>query len=180
MSIAFTNGAKFPVKIRGCLDPKGFTCKPYKDCDLTFAPGATETIVLDKTFKYFVFTYRGDARDTELYPDANMKWRKMCTIKDPPNKPVCRNEGELDQLVAPLESAGKDIVIHSVTPGNHAHCTEIFFVGGKDNEYYKAHGYQYTPPIWEPTPCPAKYNWFNNNKTIAAGVTEELRGIHTR
>jgi hypothetical protein len=173
ISIQFTNGAKVPVKIRGCQNQ--YACKPYVDCDVSFASGAEETLVLDATFKYFVLEFKGNetGSETELYPDANLKWRKMCTIEDPPKKPICRNEGEVVQLVAPL--ASDDIVLHMQSPGNHAHCTEIHFFHGKDNKYWQAHGYQYTS--WKTGQCDrGYYNWFNRNTTIAQDVVQEIRG----
>jgi hypothetical protein len=164
IDIAFTNGApKATAKIRGCQDQ--YACKPYQDCELALAAGATETITIDSSFKYFVFLFKpSDGGDHELYPDANMKYPTAYTIKPK------------SEVVALSES---DYVINSPSPGNHAHCTEISFAGGKSNPYYESHGYQYQPPIWSAGPCAKKYNWFNRNTTIADGVTQTELGVHT-
>merc|ERR1711934_951859 len=163
-SIDFTNAAKDKTKIRGCQNQ--YACKPYVDCELDLAPGASETIVIDSSFKYFIFTFY-NAEESELYPDYNMKYPAQYSIKEPTVQALAD------------EAAGDDYVIYQESPGNHAHCTQISFSDGKNNPYYKAHGYQYQPPVWTAGACPAKYNWFNKNETIAPGVVESLRGVHT-
>ena len=61
-----------------------------------------------------------------------------------------------------------------------AHCYEVYITGGESNPFWVDHGYQYQPPVWTPGPCPAEYNWFNRNVTIAAGVVETVRGINNQ
>jgi hypothetical protein len=172
INIVMTNGADAIVKIRGCQNQ--YSCKPYVDCDLTFAANAVETIVIDSSFKYFVFEYKGKfaGQETEMYPDANLHYPATYTIKAP--------ESSMPMAVVPeVEMISEDvIVINSPSPGNHAHCTEITFIGGKDNAYYKAHGYQYTAPAWQTGPCGKQYNWFNRNETIAEDVVETILGVH--
>jgi len=164
VSIKFTNGASTPIKIRGCLNQYG--CKPYRDCELALPAGADETVTIDASFKYFVFTYHGLPKETELYPDANLKYPPQYTVKAP--KVVLGEE-------MPQEDT---LVVSQDSPGNHAHCVEVTFYGGKNNPYYQAHGYQYAPPTWTQAPCGKQYNWFNNNKTIAKDVVETMLGIH--
>jgi len=82
--------------------------------------------------------------------------------------------------VAPLaESEISDVMIlHNVSPGA-AHCTEMYFEGGKANNYWKQHGYQYPPSLWPDGKCNRSvYNWFNRNSTIDVGVTSETWGRH--
>lgn len=169
IAIAFTNAAGAFAKIRGCQDQ--FACKPYVDCELAMAAGSTETVVVDASFKYFVFTYKKPytGQETELYPDANLKYPKTYTIKAPGDYSLAEN----------MLLSEETLVINSPSPGNHAHCTELSFAGGKNNAYYQDHGYQYQPPIWENGPCAAKYNWFNRNTTVAPGVVQTELGYHT-
>jgi hypothetical protein len=170
---AVEDGKGLMVKIRGCMDPKGYSCKPYKDCELLMAPGSTESIIYDSTFAYFVFTYRHHGVDTELYPDANLKYPTSYTIKFP-------NSTAAAPVLAATEEASDDVLwVNQPTPGTHAHCVEMAFKGGKKNAYYQAHGYQYQPPIWASGRCPnPPYNWFNKNETIAEGVVETTLGRH--
>jgi len=83
------------------------------------------------------------------------------------------------QLVEPLvELKDETMVIHNIAPGGQ-HCTELYWEGGKENEYWKEHGYQYPQPLWMPDKCDRKkYNWWNRNSTVASGVTSETWGIH--
>merc|ERR1711939_637874 len=185
LSINFTNAAGVPAKIRGCLNQ--YACKPYLDCELKLADGATETITFDDTFKYFVFTFYGKITggEGELYPDANLKYPPTYTIKAPK---AMEGEAHLsNDLVLPFEDT---FVVYTTTPGNHAHCTQMAFgctknakgatVCGKNNPYYLEHGYQYQPPTWTVGACPnPPYNWFNKNTTIAPGVLQTLMGSHT-
>jgi len=165
LEIKFNNVASTSVKIRGCLDQ--YACKPYRDCELSMAPGAEETVTFDASFKYFVFTYHEAGKETELYPDANMKYPTDFTIEAPKEALVS---------LAMLE-ATPTLVIHQETPGHHSHCLEMSFIGGKNNPYYESHGYQYQ--LWSDGLCPSQYNWFNNNVTIAKGVVETTLGTHT-
>jgi len=169
IKISFDNAAGSFAKIRGCQNQ--YACKPYQDCELNMADSSTESVVIDASFKYMVFTYKGACagNETELYPDANMHWPATYTIKCP--------KTEVTMLAE--ENVSEDtLVINSPSPGSHAHCEELSFAGGKNNAYWKAHGYQYTPPVWNMGPCAKKYNWFNKNQTIAPGVTETTLGIH--
>jgi len=145
--------------------------------------GETDTITIDSSFKYMVFTYRAPftGQQTELYPDANMQWPTTYTIKGPKSEVIMLgNETEaVKEISLSMEGAGDNLyIINSQSPGSHAHCTQIAFAGGKSNEYYQGHAYQYVEPVWIPGPCDAKYNWFNNNSTIAPGVVQTLFGIH--
>merc|ERR1711966_302079 len=74
--------------------------------------------------------------------------------------------------VEPLtESADEAMIIHNIAPGAQ-HCTELYWQHGKQNAYWKAHGYQYPQPLWMPGKCDrTKYNWWNRNGTVAIGVT---------
>jgi hypothetical protein len=165
-TIAITNGAGVAAKIRGCQDQ--YTCKPYRDCDVAMPAGSTEAVVFDASFKYFVFVLHGGG-SAELYPDANMKYPKEYTIKKQPDYSLTR-----------LSMAVGDepvLVLNSPSPGSHAHCTELSFLGGSNNAYYQSHGYQYD--TWGKGPCSAQYNWFNRNTTIAPGVTQTELGVHT-
>jgi hypothetical protein len=165
LSIQFTNAAGVAVKIRGCQN--GEECKPYVDCDLTFAAGASESVTFDDTFKYFIFEYKGkDAgKQAGLYPDANLHFPSDYTIKAPSQTFV---------------EVGTDVwTVHHNDPGaNPAHCTELSFAGGKNNPYWEAHGYQYQPPTWNEGNCDKEFNWFNRNTTIAPGVTQTVMGVH--
>jgi len=169
----FTNAAGVSVKIRGCQN--GFACKPYVDCELALPDKATQSVIFDKSFKFFVFTYKGpDAgKETELYPDANLHFPDTYTI----NAPTAEVVSEV------MQSDDEVYIINSVTPGNHAHCYALSFVGGKNNKYYQSHGYQYQPPIWNPGFCDKRFNWFNQNITIDPTgdhklVTETEMGVH--
>eukprot|EP00656_Telonema_subtile_P051585 TRINITY_DN697_c0_g1_i2.p1 TRINITY_DN697_c0_g1~~TRINITY_DN697_c0_g1_i2.p1 ORF type:complete len:124 (-),score=9.61 TRINITY_DN697_c0_g1_i2:35-406(-) len=48
--------------------------RQFQDCVVGMEAGAKASVTLDKSFKYFIFTYHGDGRDTEMYPDANLKY----------------------------------------------------------------------------------------------------------
>merc|ERR1712146_257248 len=85
-TIDFENKSGKVVRIRGCQN--GYACKPYKDCVLGMADGASAVVTLDKSFKYFVITYQGMSEDTELYPDANLKYPSEYDIKGPSLTPV--------------------------------------------------------------------------------------------
>merc|ERR1712093_756507 len=75
-------------------------------------------------------------------------------------------------------ATGTPIVRHHITPGAHAHCLEVTTTS--DNAWWKSHGYTLSPPEWSPGQCDRKiYNWHNKFETIAPGVTQETRGIHT-
>jgi len=169
ITIQFTNGAEgHTAKIRGCQDQ--YACKPYQDCELALEPKGTENIVIDSSFKYFVFTYKPADKETELYPDANLKYPSAYTIKLPKKQ----------EAIMMDESSSDTLTVYQPSAGSHAHCTELTFEGGKNNAYYQAHGYQYQPPLWKSGACPnPPYNWFNNNKTIAKGVTQTELGRHT-
>jgi len=187
INIKLTNGAGNNIlKIKGCQDPKGFKCNPHQNCK-PIAVGATSTLTIDESFKFLIFTFQGEGsgKESEMYPDANLKWNKACTIALPPQKNQC--SPDVEERVVMLNSTDmvgpdSDIVIYLTTPGHHAHCTELHFIGGTNNAYYKAHGYQYKS--WKTGPCPnPPYNWFNKNTTIANGTTnytyEILKGIHS-
>merc|ERR1712194_984038 len=79
--IDFENKSGKEVRIRGCQNQ--YACKPYQDCVVGMAAGVKVAVTLDSSFKYVVFTYHGDGRDTELYPDANMKWPASYQIAAP-------------------------------------------------------------------------------------------------
>jgi len=80
--------------------------------------------------------------------------------------------------VEPLAESDDVMIIHNVAPGNK-HCTEIYWQDGKQNEYWKQHGYQYPSPLWQPDKCDRKtFNWFNRNSTVAEGVTSQEWGKH--
>jgi hypothetical protein len=327
ITISFTNGAKAASKIRGCQNQ--FACHPYQDCELALPVGQAENIVIDASFKYFVFTYHGQSVETELYPDANLKWPESYTIKEPKGQVivlaeatptvqatwfheidsatgdhkcresnftmggistkgrcpseysvfektesdlVCRTGGNLkyckatDKVNVTINTWGMDgawhhsiagnqcfeanftmaglnlngscpsnyglleksefdkvcltggnlkyclphniitvkentrgvasvteldvmevdevasasvLVINNVAPGG-AHCMELSFQGGKNNDYYKSHGYQYQPPVWNQGLCAKKFNFFNRNQTIAPGVVMTTLGQHVR
>jgi hypothetical protein len=81
ISIEFDNLSEKVVRIRGCQNQ--YACKPFKDCVVGMADGAKTAVTLDSSFKYVIITYQGDARDTELYPDANMKYPSSYDIKAP-------------------------------------------------------------------------------------------------
>jgi len=172
IEIQFTNGASNASKIRGCQDQ--YACKPFKDCELALAHGATETVTIDASFKYFVFTQHDGHGETELYPDANLKYPVKYTIEDPKMTTI----PEMMERMGDMLSADADYIISMPTPGHQSHCTEIDFKNGKNNPYYQAHGYQYTSPPWNLGHCSKKYNWFNKNETIAPGVEETLLGTH--
>merc|ERR1712072_1064593 len=81
IAIDFENKSGKTVRIRGCQNQ--YACKPFQDCVVGMASGAETSVTLDSSFKYFIFTYHGDARDTELYPDANMKYPTHYDINAP-------------------------------------------------------------------------------------------------
>merc|ERR1711865_701593 len=81
ISIEFDNDSGNEVRVRGCQNQ--YACKPFQDCVVGMAAGAKAVVTLDASFKYFVMTYHGDARDTELYPDANLKYPAVYEIKAP-------------------------------------------------------------------------------------------------
>lgn len=172
ISINFVNGASNASKIRGCQDQ--YACKPYADCELALPNGASETIIIDASFKYFVFTQHDGHGETELYPDANLKYPTKYTIEDPTGTPV----PEMMERMGEMLSTTADYIISLPSPGHQSHCTEIDFKDGKNNPYFQAHGYQYTSPPWNIGRCSKKYNWFNKNVTIAPGVEETLLGTH--
>merc|ERR1712093_286544 len=79
--------------------------------------------------------------------------------------------------VRPLVELSEDLMIIHNIPTGAAHCIEMFWEGGKNNEYWKEHGYQYPAPLWEPDRCNhTTYNWFNRNETVAEGVVESTWG----
>jgi hypothetical protein len=136
-SISLDNKSPKAVRVRGCQNQ--YACKPFQDCLVGMAPGATANVTLDASFKYMIFTYQGDARDTELYPDANMKWPTSYDIQAPKAPTV--------SMTAPNCPD---------TPANYCDC------GGGD------HGYRYycranNGFVWETNdaapinPCPCKY-----------------------
>jgi hypothetical protein len=100
-----------------------------------------------------------------MYPDANLHYPSSYTIKPPA------------QFVSLFED--KTLLVHQASPADPAHCLQLAFLDGAENDYYKGHGYQYQPPLWAAGPCPAKYNWFNRKVAIAPGVTQTTMGIHT-
>ena len=69
ISIDFENKSGKEVRIRGCQNQ--YACKPFQDCVVGMAAGAEAVVTIDSSFKYFIFTYHGDGRDTELYPGAS-------------------------------------------------------------------------------------------------------------
>eukprot|EP00658_Telonema_sp_P-2_P081447 TRINITY_DN834_c0_g1_i11.p1 TRINITY_DN834_c0_g1~~TRINITY_DN834_c0_g1_i11.p1 ORF type:complete len:153 (+),score=27.18 TRINITY_DN834_c0_g1_i11:178-636(+) len=81
ITIEFDNESGKLVRVRGCQNQ--YSCKPFQDCVVGMAEGAKALVTLDSSFKYFIMTYHGDARDTELYPDANMKYPSSYVIKVP-------------------------------------------------------------------------------------------------
>eukprot|EP00656_Telonema_subtile_P051584 TRINITY_DN697_c0_g1_i1.p1 TRINITY_DN697_c0_g1~~TRINITY_DN697_c0_g1_i1.p1 ORF type:complete len:288 (-),score=56.78 TRINITY_DN697_c0_g1_i1:70-933(-) len=81
ISIDFDNESGKTVRIRGCQNQ--YACKPFQDCVVGMEAGAKASVTLDKSFKYFIFTYHGDGRDTEMYPDANLKYPSSYEIKAP-------------------------------------------------------------------------------------------------
>jgi len=89
------------------------------------------------------------------------------------------NEYGVDKVVPlSLSEIADSMIIHNIAPGA-AHCTEMYFAGGKDNAYWKNHGYQYPTALWPVGKCDrVKYNWFNRNSTIDVGVTSETWGRH--
>ena len=79
-------------------------------------------------------------------------------------------------------AAADSVVIHNVVAGpsdptGSAHCYQLTVP--LPNKWWASHGYQYTMPPWAEGKCPAKYNWFNRNETVAPGAMESIYGIHT-
>ena len=70
---------------------------------------------------------------------------------------------------------------HAVLSGPDAtqHCMEMTVQDPSSNEYWAAHGYQYPIQLWPKGPCDKKYNFFNRDSKIAAGVDMKEYGIHT-
>ena len=63
--------------------------------------------------------------------------------------------------------------------GGDAHCMEITISDPANNEYWKAHGYQYPDALWPRGGCDRKkYNYFNRKTEIAAGASMVTLGIH--
>jgi hypothetical protein len=85
---------------------------------------------------------------------------------------------QVEPLVEVSEEWTNVMIMHNIAPGG-SHCTELYWQGGKNNPYWKEHGYQYPQPLWQPSTCDRKtFNWFNRNGTIAEGVTAETWGKH--
>ena len=134
--------------------------QPFKDCELALAHGATETVTIDASFKYFVFTQHDGHGETELYPDANLKYPVKYTIEVPINParlsvlfnlvktcsshqstalqdPKMTTIPEMMERMGDMLSADADYIISMPTPGHQSHCTEIDFKNGKNNPYYQ-------------------------------------------
>merc|ERR1712086_581758 len=84
--------------------------------------------------------------------------------------------------VEPLAEVSQEwtsvMILHTVQSGG-SHCTELYWQEGKDNQYWKDHGYQYPTNLWPQGTCDRSvYNWWNRNSTVAEGVTMEQWGKH--
>lgn len=76
----------------------------------------------------------------------------------------------------------KQMQVHHATlsgPDATPHCMEMTVQDPSSNEYWAAHGYQYPIQLWPKGPCDKKYNFFNRDRKIAAGVDLKEYGIHT-
>merc|ERR1712199_113942 len=105
ISIDFENKSGKQVRIRGCQNQ--YACKPFQDCVVGMEADAKAVVTIDSSFKYFIFTYHGDGRDTELYPDANLKYPDEYDIK-PPSVQLAAG-GSLPFVVTPIVPSNPNI-----------------------------------------------------------------------
>jgi len=174
VQIAFKNTAAVRTKIRGCLNQ--YACKPYRDCELALAPGASETVTIDATFKYMVFTFYGEGKETELYPDANMKWPSTYEIKD---SAVTMMVVEAEMVAAPAAAP----VVKHLEDAKGGHCTVLTVDFAMDSDldrvkgWWSANEYKYT--TWSNGTCPAKYSADSRveHPIGVKGVTTQDKGI---
>ena len=117
INIDFTNAADTRSKIRACFDQD--TCKPYRDCELSLASGATETITIDATVGYIIFTFY-DGQEAELWPDVNMSWPTQYSIKKPAIHPTL--QGLLGD--SPAWEVYSTNLPDSEDP-HHVHCEDV-------------------------------------------------------
>jgi len=154
VQIAFKNTAAVRTKIRGCLNQ--YACKPYRDCELALAPGASETVTIDASFKYMVFTFYGEGKETELYPDANMKYPSTYDIKDSAVTMMLQTEMVVASAPAPPP------VVKHLEDGKDGHCTDLTVNFSMDSDldrvkdWWGANEYKYAS--WANSTCPTKYN----------------------
>jgi len=143
ITISMTNGAGTKTKIRACQNQ--YACKPYVDCDLTFADGGHENVVIDKTSKYMIFSYYGKyaGKETALYPDANMLWPTDYTIKAP------TSSGEVTMLSS-SESGSEEWFYHVDDASGDHKCREANFT---------------MAGITTKGRCPTEYTVFEKNET---------------
>lgn len=125
---------------------------PYTKLDRTDHPIAVRCVDVDTYGKGSL-----EALDQQQ-PDHTAYWKRVAGVK---------------------EEQAETMIIHNVAPGG-AHCTEIYWAGGKDNACWKNHGYQYPPNLWPSGRCDrTKFNWFNRDGTICDGASSKTWGIHT-